>query len=272
MQKELADIIHDLLARGNEVKESSEQIKERFEREETAVYGVQIPRWFPEYQFVHNLICEILRPYISKDAQILDLGGGTGRIARLLLDSFPSCRVIIQDYSANMLSEVPNTLNEYSGKFECIEGDFFADTFDLESNRFDCIVSVFAIHHGRHPDIYRKLYNKIFRWLKPNGCFTCLDNVAGDNPGLAALSYSNWAEALKSEFNSDSIRRLVETTIREDSPLALGEHMKILMDCGFNHTDVVWKKHIFGLYVGIKGPQQSKKAARIHVSGPLQSK
>jgi len=254
MQQKLEDLIFNLLSAGNEVKDSSEQVKERFERENTSVYGLQIPRWFPDYHYVHDLICEILRPFISTDALILDLGGGTGRIAQLLLDEFPSCRIVIQDFSANMLREVPNKLNNYSGRFECVEGDFFEETFDLESNEFNCVISVNAIHHGRQTDAYRNLYAKIYKWLKPNGCFACLDNVAGDTPELATLSYAGWAEALQSEYDSEDIRQIVETTIREDSPLSLWEHLEILRDCGFKRTDVVWKKYIFGLYFGMKSP------------------
>ena len=255
IQKELKVWISDLLARGNDAKVSLEQVKERFDGEDTATYGLQIPKWFPDYLYVHDLICAVLRPYILPEALILDLGGGTGRIAKLLLDAFPSCHIMIQDISANMLSEVPNKLNEHNGRFECIEGDFFATTFDLEHNRFDCVVSVHAIHHGRYPDDYRNLYHKIYKWLKPGGCFACLDNVAGDTLELATLNYANWAESLRPEYDPESIRWLIETTIREDSPLSLREHLEILHDCGFSRTDVVWKKYIFGLYVGIRSPQ-----------------
>ena len=256
MQKELRLWISDLLAGGNDVKVSAEQVKERFDRENSAEYGLQIPKWFPDYDYVHDLICEVLRPHISPEALILDLGGGTGRIAELLLDTFPCCRIVVQDISANMLSEVPNKLNDHAGRFECVEGDFFAETFDLEPNRFDCVVSVHAIHHGRHPNAYRNLYHKIYKWLKPGGCFACLDNVAGDTPELAILSYASWAETLRSEYDSESIHRIVETTILEDNPLSIREHLEILGDCGFNRTDVVWKKYIFGLYVGLKSFQQ----------------
>jgi len=223
------------------------------------MYGLQIPKWFPDYLYVHDLICEVIRPYILSEALILDLGGGTGRIAKLLLDVFPSCRIVIQDISANMLSEVPNKLNDHTGRFDCVVGDFFAETFVLKYNQFDCVVSVHAIHHGRNVDAYRNLYLKIYNSLKPGGCFACLDNVAGDTIELATLSYASWAESLRSEYDSEGIREIVETTIREDSPLSLREHLEILSECGFNHTDVVWKKYIFGLYVGIKRPQQSPK-------------
>jgi hypothetical protein len=98
------------------------------------------------------------------------------------------------------------------------------------------------------------LYKKIYRWLKPRDCFTCLDNVAGDTQELATLNYANWARALESEYNTESIRRIVETTILEDSPLSLREHLEILRESGFKNADVIWRKHIFGLYLGIKTP------------------
>lgn len=251
---ELQDMITDLLAGGNEAKVSPGQIKERFDGEDTAVYGSQIPRWLPDYPSVHELIYKILHPYISEGAKILDLGGGTGRVSKLLLDKFPSCHIVVQDLSANMLEEVPRTLRDYPDSFECVEGDFFAETFDLDSGQFNGIVSVNAIHHGRHPDNYRRLYHKIYKWLKPGGCFICLDHVAGETLELTALNYMNWAESLKPEFDSESIRQIIETTIREDSPLSLGQHLAFLKGSGFIKTDVMWKKYIFGLYVGIKAP------------------
>lgn len=256
MQKELTIWISDLLARGNDIKVTSEEVKERFDREDPAAYGLQIPKWFPDYDYVHDLICDILQSYLSCEAQVLELGGGTGRVAKLLLDRFPSCCILLQDISANMLSEVPNKLKEHAGRFECVEGDFFAKTFDLEPNQFDSVVSVHAIHHGRHSEDYRNLYQKIYKWLKPAGCFVCLDNVAGDTLELATQYYASWADTLKSRYDAERIRWIVETTIREDSPLSLREHLEILSECGFNRTDVVWKKYIFSLYIGIKSYQK----------------
>jgi tRNA (cmo5U34)-methyltransferase len=261
-RNEFREWISVLLDQGNEARVSPEQVKERFDREDPAAYGMQIPKWFPDYAYVHKLFLEIIRPYISPDSMILDLGGGTGRIAGMLLDAFPSCRVVVQDISANMLSEVHHTLKNLSGRFECMEGDFFDGAFLLEPHRFDCVVSVHAIHHGRHPDVYLRLYQKIFSGLKPGGCFVCLDTVAGDTLELDRQNYSDWAESLRSVYDSESIRQIVESTIREDSPLSLRKHLELLRECGFSHTDVMWKKYIFGLYTGIKSTQSAAGSSR----------
>lgn len=257
---EFKEWIADLLNAGDRVKISPDQIKERFDSEDPAMYGTQIPKWFPDYSYVHDLILEVLRPCMVANAQILDLGGGTGRIAKLLLDAFPSCRIVIQDISANMLREVPNKLKSHPGRYECVEGDFFQESFELDQGRFDGIVSVHALHHGRDPEDYRNLYHRIHKWLKPGGCFVCLDNVAGDTLELAALGYADWAGMLSSEYDPESIRLIVETTIREDSPLSLREHLDLLGESGFSRTDVVWKKFIFGLYVGVKNPPKKDQS------------
>jgi len=256
MDSEAEAWISDLIARGNEAKVSPAQVKERFDAEDAASYGSHMAKWFPDYDYVHALLIDLVRPFLSYGGQVLDLGGGTGRVAKLLLDAIPSCRVVIQDISANMLSEVPSKLCEHNGKFECVEADFSTDTFSPGVGQFDSVVSVHAIHHGRTVDVYQKLYDRIFAWLKPGGCFACLDNVAGDTPQLATLNYLSWAQDLQSQYDAEKIRWIVETTIREDSPLSLRQHMELLASCGFRQTDVLWKKHIFGLYVAIKSPQQ----------------
>ena len=257
MRNEIREWITELLAGGNSIRVSPEQVKERFDGEDPALYGRQIRNWFPDYTYVHDLFLELLRPTLSPGSLILDLGGGTGRIAGLLLDAFPSSRIIVQDISANMLSEVQHTLSRHTGRFECVEGDFFAEAFEIGHQRYNCIVSVHAIHHGRDPDLYRKLYRKIYSGLKPGGCFSCLDTVAGDTLELDALNYTDWAESLRSVYDSESIRQIVETTIREDSPLSLREHLELLSECGFDRNDVLWKKYIFGLYAGFKNIQAS---------------
>jgi hypothetical protein len=80
MHKELTAWISDLLARNNDIKITSEEVKERFDREDPTEYGLQIPKWFPDYDYVHALICDILKPYLSCDSLVLDLGGGRGGI------------------------------------------------------------------------------------------------------------------------------------------------------------------------------------------------
>ena len=71
---------------------------------------------------------------------------------------------------------------------------------------------------------------------------------------MATLNYASWANSLQGQFDDEQVRGIVETTIREDSPLSLREHLRILNVCGLTQVDVVWTKHIFGLYVGVKGP------------------
>ena len=69
-----------------------------------------------------------------------------------------------------------------------------------------------------------------------------------------------WAQDLQSRLDAEKVRLIVETTIREDSPLSLSQHMGLLTSCGFRQTDVLWKKHIFGLYVAIKAPHLDRLA------------
>ena len=89
MPDDLTPLISKLLAREDQARITSDQIKERFDSEDPSAYGLQMPKWFPDYDYVHGLLGDILKPILFQEARSLDLGGGTGRVAKLLLEAYP---------------------------------------------------------------------------------------------------------------------------------------------------------------------------------------
>lgn len=245
--------IRELLEKGNKAQIAYKAIHERFENvENTAVYGDNMNQWIPDHEYVHQLLMRAISPYVSPAAKILDLGAGTGRVSKLILETFEACCVTLLDYSANMLGEAPQKLGRFANRYDIVQGDFFEAGVTFPPATFDCVVSVFAVCHGRDEQVYEALYQKIYDWLKPAGCFICFDHVRSATPELALLGFQDWADFIALNFTEEIMRDIIISTIKEDSPLPLQRHLDLLKQAGFEAADILWKRYVFALYCGLK--------------------
>lgn len=252
MHNETMKAVRTLLSGGQEAKIPYEQINERFEAVPAAIYGDSMVKWCPDFHYVHELLLRTIKPSLPASAKLLDVGAGTGRVSKLLLEGTVDAHVTLLDLSPNMLSEAPNKLHQFANRYRIVQGDFFDDEVDFPPNSFDAVVSVFAICHGREEKNYQALYKKIYRWLKPGSCFVCLDYVDSESLDLAELAFRDWGEFMTPHFSPEIVHEALTSTITEDSPLTLHHHMQLLLEAGFSAADVLWRRAIFAMYIGIK--------------------
>jgi len=95
---------------------------------------------------------------IKKGDKVLDMGGGTGRLAREIAKKFQT-EVTVLDISESMLKNAKKYpfLKTILGNME--KTDFPSDSFDV-------IVCADAIHHFKNPE---KTFSEMRRILKPEG-------------------------------------------------------------------------------------------------------
>jgi len=236
---------------GRVEKLSREEIRDRFDRETASAYSQRDPIWMPEFRQMIGMIPALLRSRLPAHALILDLGAGTGNLSRSVLEALPDVKMVLMDFSENMLSEVPNVLADFPGRYEIFRDDFIEADFGL--SRYDAVISSFAIHHCRGEKEYRRLYGRLFKALQPGGIFVCCDVVAGADEQLTQLNEDGWRSLLKNEnLVEKDIERILANHHIEDSPLDLGSHLCLLKKAGFSVVDVVWKRINFAVYTAIR--------------------
>ncbi|MEM7331421.1 MAG: methyltransferase domain-containing protein [Chloroflexota bacterium] len=245
------DEMTGLLADAKKNIHSFDTVLTRFEKTNTKNYGRTMPRWVPDYEETLQLISDTLTIYIPENANLADLGAGTGRASKRLLADFPAVSINLVDYSANMLSECEQTLAEFNGRYKTTVANLFDSDFTVGQGEYHATVSTFAICHGRRKEQYLKLYQTIFKGLKPGGCFICFDHIAGATDQLTALNMMNWHNFLAPEFDHATRQEIVGSTYEEDTPLSFTTHANLLQQAGFTAVDLLWKKQIFGIYIGI---------------------
>ena len=201
-----------------------------------------------------GMIPELLRSRLPAHAIILDLGAGTGNLSRTVLEALPEVKIALMDFSENMLSEVPNVLTDFPGRYEILRDDFIEADFGVE--RYAAVISSFAIHHCRGEAEYSRLYGRLFKALQPGGIFVCCDVVAGADEVLTQLNEDGWRSLLRSENLAEKdIERILANYHIEDSPLDLGSHLRLLKEAGFSIVDVVWKRINFAVYTAIRAQE-----------------
>lgn len=210
--------------------------------------------WLPDLSYAFSLIPRALEKLMTDSMTILDLGAGRGMLSYDILSHFKQFRNIktcLIDFSKDLLDEADQMLEDYEPRYECRQADPFKVNFKPRS--FNHIVSSFAIHHCRGKGAYKRLYKKIYKWIKPPGMFICFDFLEGDNSMLGDYNEALWAEFLKRHHVADTdIKAVLRNFHEEDSPLSLKDHLFLLQKAGFKTVDLLWKKANFGIYLGIK--------------------
>jgi ubiquinone/menaquinone biosynthesis C-methylase UbiE len=118
-------------------------------------------RWSDEEIAV---ISDVLRPYVGPGARLLDVGGGTGALARRLQTRL-GAEITILDPTPEMLSHVPvgEHIRAVLGKAEAIP---------FEAATFDAVIVTDAFHHFE--DQSRALH-EFARVMRPGGAVVILE-------------------------------------------------------------------------------------------------
>ena len=153
-------------------------------------------------------------------ARVLDLGAGTGLMAAMVKERWPTASVHLVDVSEGMLAEAQARLQGASGaSFEVAD---YA-TAPL-GDGWDLVVSALSIHHLEDP-AKRALFARIRDALRPGGLFVNAEQVLGPTPAA-------------------------EERMRFDRCAPLELQLGWLRDAGFAEVDCVFKAWRFAVYAG----------------------
>jgi tRNA (cmo5U34)-methyltransferase len=166
-------------------------------------------------------------------ARILDLGSGAGRLLALVKAARPRAEFVALDFSPTMLAELRKVFGD-DPTVKIVEHDFDRPLPPMD--RFDAVVSSFAIHHVTH-ERKRAIYREVFAMLSPGGVFCNLEHVASPSTEL----HRAFLDAISVE-NEDPSNKL----------LGLEAQLGWLRDIGFEDVDCHWKWRELALFGGVK--------------------
>jgi tRNA (cmo5U34)-methyltransferase len=193
-------------------------------------------RLVPSFDLLYSTAVEALGLAGCELRRVLDLGAGTGLLARAVAAAYPGSEIVLVDGAAAMLEQARESLGE---RASYALGDL---NDELPAGPWDAVVSAMAIHHLEHP-AKRELFKRICAALSPGGVFVNVEQVSGPSALLDA-AYMRWHErraaelgASRSEWDSALERMLV------DHNASVEQQLQWLAAAGYADVDCLFKDH-----------------------------
>jgi tRNA (cmo5U34)-methyltransferase len=175
---------------------------------------------------------------------VLDLGAGTGLLARAVRAAHPDARLTLTDGAAAMLGKAREQLGDED--VEYVVGDL-ADP--LPDGRWDAVVSALAVHHLEDAG-KRRLLDRVHAALRPGGVFVNAEQVAGPTPRLTE-AYAAWHEAGARAAGSDDAEWAAAVErMAHDRCSDVESQLRWLREAGFPDVDCLFKDRRFAVLVG----------------------
>lgn len=228
--------------------ERMESVKRHFEQEAKEYDGI-IRKLIPYYpQMVEALVNAL--PFDSGDRiRVIDLGCGTGTVARAVRDAYPEASLTCLDIAQGMLDMARHKLADVPG-VDYINANF--SSFDFEE-RYDAAVSSLALHHLETREEKLGFYRKIYSGLNAGGVFVNADVVLASTERLQDTYMEMWKRFMYQNAGKEETDNVwIQKYYSEDRPAPLTEHFAMLAEAGFSCADVVWKYYNYAVYIAFK--------------------
>ncbi|HEX4363932.1 MAG TPA: methyltransferase domain-containing protein [Solirubrobacteraceae bacterium] len=178
---------------------------------------------------------------------VLDLGAGTGLLARAVAASNPDAKLTLLDGSAAMLEQARAAIGDAA---TYVVADF-ADA--LPAGPWDAVVSALAIHHSED-DVKRALFRRVHDALGAGGLFVNAEHVSGPT-ALFENANQAWHERRAAELGATPAEWAAGVErMRADRRAPVEQQLGWLRDAGFADVDCVFKDHGFAVLVGRRAP------------------
>lgn len=228
-------------------KKHSTLVKKQFESE-YGYYDDFIKKVVPGYEKIHKIVIKLLNYPKKKKLRILDLGIGTGKTAKAILDKFPNATIDGYDISPNMMSVAKNSLKEYKNRVNFTVEDIKDISF---TEKYDSCVSVLAIHH-LDANEKKELYKKIFLALNSKGIFINGDKIKQETEKEETKKKAEWKSVLIKNLGEKVGLEKFKLFEKEDIPDTFSDQLNWLKQAGFKEIRRVWNYSIYAVFFGKK--------------------
>ncbi|HBI61663.1 MAG TPA: hypothetical protein DDY31_10715 [Lachnospiraceae bacterium] len=202
-------------------------------------YDKQVKRTLPFYEEMFQQVVDIVRILNLQSLRWLDVGCGTGRMARTALDNFDIQKMVCIDVEQEMLGRAESLCDDEKVEFlQC-------DVRELPYQEIFNIVTAVQVNHYFKKDERVAAIKKCYDSLVENGIYISFENFAPDSEEGARLYLERWRQFQivngKSKVEADLH---IERYGRDYFPITISESIRLLKECGFCMVEILWVSYM----------------------------
>lgn len=197
-------------------------------------------------------LCTEAAKYVVPDAkELLDIGCGAGNYTLKMLSKIPGLNCTLNDLSRPMVEKAKERVTaETTGKVSLIQLDM--KELELEDEKYDIILAAATLHHLRGDEEWKQLFHKLYKSLKPGGCFWISDLITHDSPSLNDLFQQQYGAYLEGLGGPEYRQKVFDYIEYEDTPRSINYQLDLLKEVGFKQVEVLHKNLCFAAFGGVK--------------------
>lgn len=248
------------------MKLTVEQIRARFDNEVERFSNLETGQTaMVDSPLCLELISSAAAAVAPNATDLLDIGCGAGNYTLKVIDKLERARgsngpialnCALLDLSKPMLDRAVERITPHTrGKVTPLQGDMREVAFG--ENTVDIAVAALTLHHLRTDAEWEAVFAKIFRALRPGGCFWICDLVEHPFPAIERMfkeRYGEYLEGLKGggETGKKYREEVFAYVEAEDTPKPLIYQLDLLRNVGFTEVEVLHKATVGAAFGGIK--------------------
>ncbi len=211
-----------------------------------------VERSVPYYNEIQRMIIELAAEHAIPGTNVVDLGCSTGT-TMIGLNPYVSSdiRFVGIDDSAEMLKKCDLKLKQenFEREYELINADLHGE---VNIENASVVILCLTLQFVR--PIYReRLLKKIFDGLVPGGVLIISEKILAEdsmfNRNFIKYYYDYKRRNQYSEMEISQKREALENVL---IPYKLSENLKMLMEAGFQHTELFFKWYNFSGFIAVK--------------------
>lgn len=204
-----------------------------------AEYDKQIKRTLPFYEEMIQQIVDIVGLLDLQSLRWLDVGCGTGKMARTVLNNFDIQKMVCIDVESEMLERSESLCDDEKVEFlQC-------DAIELSYQDMFDIVTAIQVNHYFKKDERMAAIKKCYNALRDDGIYISFENFAPDSEEGIRLFLERWKQyQIKNGKTEEEADLHIKRYGQSYFPISISESIGLLEDCGFRMVEILWVSYM----------------------------